>query len=274
MQQEHIDLLDDQVFEKLELDFGIEKKQLKALGQSEAFVYSYPKDQPSDIYRLTHNSHRSIIDMEAEALFILHLKKYGIQTMSSKFLKDQSLASEIACDNGSFILSRYSFEKGREVELGSSKEMDLELAKKWGILFANLHKASISLSDDIDRATIFDREWVYADKFIQDQAILQKSSEALTWMKSLEQTRESFGLIHGDLHTGNLLLDEQDEMIMLDFDDCLYHFFVDDLAVVLHSYRYVHKLDDDWDIFGDEFTKTLLSAYQSVREVPSDYFNL
>ncbi|MCO4784015.1 MAG: phosphotransferase [Candidatus Cloacimonetes bacterium] len=271
MQQEHIDLLDDKVFQELYQKHGILKDDLKPLGTSEAFVYGYPKQNPTDIIRLTHSSHRSVSDMEAEARFILYLKSNGIQTMSSKYLRDGSLASEISCEKGSFILSRYSFEKGEFTELGLSKEKDLELAYKWGVLFAKLHQASIALKEPIHRSTIFERVWIDASLFVSNKEILSQGKKALEWLKSLKKTKENFGLIHGDLHTGNFLLDEDQEIVMLDFDDSLYHFFVDDLAVVVNSYRKANQLDANWDLINDEFTQALFKAYSSICPVP-DFF--
>ncbi|PCJ16335.1 MAG: hypothetical protein COB02_16360 [Candidatus Cloacimonadota bacterium] len=273
MQQEIIDLLDDKVFNILEKDFGIKKQDLKPLGQSEAFVYAYPKNNPSDIYRLTYSSHRSITDMEAEAEFILYLKSCGVQTMSSKYLKNDTLVSKIPCDKGYFILSRYSYEIGVEVDLAISKKQDLELAVKWGKLFAKLHEASIGLTQKIDRSTILEREWIHAKGFVENKEILKKNENAIIWLKSLSKTKDNYGLIHGDLHTGNILLDDSNEIIMLDFDDCLYHFYVDDLAVVLHAYSRSNDLEENWNIFEDDFTKTLLEAYSSVRKVPQFFYD-
>lgn len=271
MQKELIDLLDEDVFEVLFNKQGVRKEDLKPLGQSEAFVYGYPKDKPSDVYRLTHNSHRSVTDMEAEAKFILYLKSCGIKTMSSRYLQNDALAIEIPCNKGSFILSRYSFEVGTTTELGESKEKDLNLAQKWGVLFAKLHEASISLDSPIERSTIFERAWIDASLYVSNKEVLKQAKKALDWMKSLERTPHNFGLIHGDLHTGNLLLDEDDEIIILDFDDSLYHFLVDDLAVVINSYRKANDLGPDWKLFEDDFTKSLLNGYQSIRPVP-DFF--
>jgi Ser/Thr protein kinase RdoA (MazF antagonist) len=59
-----------------------------------------------------------------------------------------------------------------------------------------------------------------ADRMIRDR------------LQSYGQTKENYGLIHGDLRGANLLTDGEDLKI-IDFDDCGYGWFVQDLAASL-----------------------------------------
>lgn len=72
---------------------------------------------------------------------------------------------------------------------------------------------------------------------------------------------DHFGLIHSDLHLGNVMA-HGDDLTVIDFDDCGYGWFIHELAVALHpvlgepiartarasmieGYRAVHPLSDD-----------------------------
>lgn len=62
-------------------------------------------------------------------------------------------------------------------------------------------------------------------------------NELLEWMSSLPQDRDSYGLIHTDLHRGNFFYHEK-TMTGFDFDDSCYQWFSYDFVAPLNS---VHK---------------------------------
>jgi len=86
---------------------------------------------------------------------------------------------------------------------------------------------------------------------------------------------DHFGLIHSDLHLGNVMADGK-TLTVIDFDDCGYGWFVHELAVALHpvlgepveadakasmvdGYRSVHALSDD--------EVGLIDAFLAVRSL-------
>lgn len=88
-------------------------------------------------------------------------------------------------------------------------------------------------------------------------------------LTAMPTDREHFGLIHSDLHLGNVMADG-DTLTVIDFDDCGYGWFVHELAVALHpvlgepieaearaalveGYRSVHSLSDDEVALIDTF---------------------
>ncbi len=79
-------------------------------------------------------------------------------------------------------------------------------------------------------------------------------------LAGLSTNNDHFGLIHSDLHLGNVMA-HGDDLTVIDFDDCGYGWFVHELAVALHpvlgepieaaaqasmveGYRTVHPLSD------------------------------
>ena len=90
-------------------------------------------------------------------------------------------------------------------------------------------------------------------------------------IKALPIERETFGLMHGDIHPGNFHYDGK-ELTIFDFDDAAYNYFIHDLAMVLYysvlfttwtaeektdfarkqlqvlrkGYEYEHRLADSW----------------------------
>lgn len=89
--------------------------------------------------------------------------------------------------------------------------------------------------------------------------ILNLELEARDLLQSLPQTPESFGLIHSDLHVGNLLL-EGGQLNVIDFDDTGFGFLYYDFGAALGF----HLLDPLYIPIRD----ALLAGYEEVRPLP------
>lgn len=70
---------------------------------------------------------------------------------------------------------------------------------------------------------------------------------------------DRFGLIHADLHAGNVLR-RSDEAHVIDFDDCGYGWWVFDMAVTLAG----HRTRDDFDALKTAW----LRGYRRIRPLP------
>jgi Ser/Thr protein kinase RdoA (MazF antagonist) len=76
------------------------------------------------------------------------------------------------------------------------------------------------------------------------------------------QGRDTFGLIHGDLHQENYLF-HQGQVCAIDFDDCGYGYYLYDLAVTLFNVRF----RDDTPLLREG----LLAGYRSVRPLTAEH---
>ncbi len=71
-----------------------------------------------------------------------------------------------------------------------------------------------------------------------------------------EMDIRAFGLIHGDLHVANVIVD--DDVALVDFDDCGHGFWAFDLATALHPFRRSAR----FEILRD----ALLDGYHSAHD--------
>jgi Ser/Thr protein kinase RdoA (MazF antagonist) len=77
-------------------------------------------------------------------------------------------------------------------------------------------------------------------------------------LDALPKNRDSYGLIHQDAHGGNLFVDEAGNITLFDFDDCVYSWFIYDIAVVLF-YQVMYK--DDPVVFAQVFMRHFMRGY-------------
>lgn len=95
--------------------------------------------------------------------------------------------------------------------------------------------------------------------------ILEIDEEIRAMHASLPRTAENYGLIHSDLHVGNVLL-EGDHINVIDFDDTGYDFFYYDFAAALAFHL------SEPHFF--ELQAAMLAGYQEVRPLPPNTVEL
>lgn len=70
-------------------------------------------------------------------------------------------------------------------------------------------------------------------------------------------TPETYGLIHNDFHQGNLIIKEG-TITTIDFDECSYNWFAQDIAVAFYHAYWQNKT---YNVNVDRFTKTFYSCF-------------
>jgi Ser/Thr protein kinase RdoA (MazF antagonist) len=100
-----------------------------------------------------------------------------------------------------------------------------------------------------------------------DAIILEKRAQALSIIQSLPKDRDSYGLVHMDLHFGNFFVDMAQQSIQFfDFDDCAYGWYVMDIAMLLFDMLVVYNGLDQQE-FGERFLEHVLRGYQSQKPI-------
>jgi Ser/Thr protein kinase RdoA (MazF antagonist) len=83
-------------------------------------------------------------------------------------------------------------------------------------------------------------------------------------LQQLEETGDAFGIIHRDLHPGNLLSHEG-VLYAIDFDHCGWGYYMYDLTI---SYMSLARFRDRREDMGE----ALFEGYQRERTIPDDYW--
>lgn len=81
-------------------------------------------------------------------------------------------------------------------------------------------------------------------------------------LAQLDTDKNSFGLIHGDLHFGNCKF-YKNKIQVLDFDDCVWGYYLYDLAITLY---YLRRLEN-----FDSLKTSLFIGYRDKRSLPPQY---
>ncbi|MFC5803206.1 phosphotransferase enzyme family protein [Streptomyces formicae] len=157
----------------------------------------------------------------------------------------------------------------------SPASLSASAAEQLGRITANLHGHAMRYRPAVD----FVRpDWGYAEIFEGGAALtdpvacdrLSTTEEALllhvcrTVRERLpERTHHEWGLIHADLHRGNLVATPNDDVAVIDFDDCGYGYYMLDVATVLSSFLRTCDPEE-----YPKFAERYVHGYRSVREFP------
>lgn len=87
---------------------------------------------------------------------------------------------------------------------------------------------------------------------------------------ALPKDRDSYGLIHFDLHPWNFLIDGE-RLNVFDFDDCLYGWFALDIGVALYHALWWGRKNDAGQEFTREIIQSFLEGYASANHL-SDFW--
>ncbi|MCM3781903.1 phosphotransferase [Neobacillus mesonae] len=149
---------------------------------------------------------------------------------------------------------------------------------KEGILLAKLHKSSqeFEITPNFVRPhwgehsfrQAMSRLTKYYDRFLTDtefQLYQSAAERILSWISELQRDDSSYGLIHGDLHQGNIIFHDG-EPRPIDFGRCGFGYFLYDIAhtilglypmqreLVIKGYETIMILEADWLSLLESFT--------------------
>ncbi len=241
---------------------------LEFVRKMENIVYRASKGAATVYLRLTSPLRREKSAVMAELDWILFLSNQGLPVV--KIVRGQNGAICETIEYGGSQFEACVFAEVEGVHPSKEQARSGDFLYSLGVLIATMHlktehyKPSIPvLRETWDKERGF-RHARWALSRTTNMVMRAKFLEAYQWLLSLKQSRENYGLIHADLISHNLFVDEAQIIHVIDFDDSCYHWHAFDLAIVIY-----HLALDD----GREFSSTeeniwlehLLAGYRSVR---------
>lgn len=155
-------------------------------------------------------------------------------------------------------------------------EWNSNIFKKLGKQIGKLHRISKSFEKIKPVKHInnwYENEEYNFLKYIpkEENTIREIASDVLTSIKELPKSPSNYGLIHGDLWLENILVENNSNLTMIDFQDCEKHFYIFDLAVPIYS-AIEYSFAGNGNIVDYEYsiTKALFEGYQEENELPKE----
>lgn len=261
--------------------FGLEPASIGVLSHSENVVCELTTEAGERFaMRLHRPGYNSMTELDSEVRWVIALGEAGIPVPNAIPTIEGGHYSTVSIADQPVQVGVVSWVDGSP--LGGPTEAGEHVVghyRRIGELCARIrsHSESWTVPDGFTRRRwdldgflgeqpLWGRFWE-VERLTVDQRTLFATARdrLLRELDALSTDRDAFGLIHADLHLGNLMAND-DELTIIDFDDAGFGWYVHELAVALHP-----VIDEPW--FADA-RASLVAGYRSVRELTDDEASL
>ncbi len=227
------------------------------------FVYEFTKENKE--YILRGGTRHSPDQVQAELEWILFLNSSGVN-VSVPILSNNEKYLEIVKHDGKNI-NAVVFERapGKAVEWKNPEKWNELFWEQMGRTLGKMHAASFkynSLQPEFRRVSAFESVHATAENHldsVKDREIIEKFNNLKKKLNQLPKDKDAYGLIQYDFHLGNLNV-HNEELIVYDFDDSYYFFFIHDIATCIHETVWYYP-DDKKLEFVNRFIPSLWKGY-------------
>jgi Ser/Thr protein kinase RdoA (MazF antagonist) len=249
-----------------------QSSDIQLLGGYYNNVYEIELENPIviKIYnKKTYDEHLILSEIE----WIEFLYDNGVITVVPIFLNKDSYINELS-DNNYFVAFRKV--NGKHIKTSDIQVWNNKLFANWGMGMAKMHSLASSFRGKYNRPEWYEHELFKVHNNQLDEEIKNKWNKYVSELKKMTKSKRTYGIIHGDLHHHNFLVNKG-ELIFIDFGDSEYHWFVYDVAIaVYHAAQTVSDVIKRRE-FAKIFLNSFLNGYSqnfSTTEIETwiDYF--
>lgn len=269
MEQWIRDLLTEELKTKALNLFSTDAEKFEVVRFFENFVYQYESEGTEYILRITHSSHRSMNQVRGELEFIDHMAKGGANVIVPILSCNGELVEKIeAADGSEFYIISYIKALGEYIPY---EKRTPKIFRLWGKTIGQMHRLTQDFSPskpEFRRISWFEDDLYIPENNIpqEDVVIREKFHQLLDHIKKLPMEDNSYGLIHSDVNSGNIVWDGKN-LKVFDFDDAMYQFFISDLAIVFYyvTQRW-HLHGEDRDLLRMRVEEVITPLFDGYKE--------
>jgi len=270
MEQRIKDRYNETIYRQALARFDVEPDQVKCLDGFESFIYEYTRNGQEYILRIGHSLRRSPGLIAGEVDWINYLADGGVPAARAVPSSTGKLVETIDDGQGELFLAT-AFEKAPGAPI-RPEAWQGDFFERYGQLLGRMH----ALSKDYRPPDPSWRRPAWNDQLMLDlepwipdtEPLVKERWSALhTYLETLPTDEDAYGLIHQDAHAGNFFVDG-DNIVLFDFDDCIYGWFAYDIAIVLF---YAVMEAEDWPAFTRSFMTHFLTGYGKENRLAAEW---
>jgi amicoumacin kinase len=266
MEAEIIKRFSDGILQEVMSRYAISDGEIRILDGFESFIYEFGRPPEAYILRISHSLRRSESLIQGEVDWINYLAGGGVSVARAVLSKNENLVEAVEDGQGGFFLAT-AFVKAQGRPPWDA--WTPALYRSFGKLLGSMHsltKRYKPARPEWKRPEWDDEVMEFVERYLPASETLAKAKyqACLDHLRALPKDPSSYGLIHQDANGTNLLVDETGRITLFDFDDCVYSWFVNDIAIVL--FYIVTSADDRTKLTG-EFMSHFLQGYRQANRL-------
>jgi Ser/Thr protein kinase RdoA (MazF antagonist) len=272
MENSIIELFTAEILTEALSRYSIKPGSYQALDGFESFIYAFRRGEEEGLLRLSHSIRRSPELIRGEMDWINYLHQGGASVAQPLRSERDNWVEAIPDGQGGHFLAA-AFEKIRGVHQPSGV-WPRQLLREYGVQLGRIHQLSKEYTPSNPawkRPEWHDPVNLEIDRFLprEDGRIRDIYHQLLAYLRALPVDESGYGLIHQDPHPGNFFVSPEGRITFFDFDDCIYSWYVNDIALVLF---YTAMGQDDQSSFITRFLADFLPGYFSQTALDLKWF--
>ncbi|MGY5859365.1 MAG: phosphotransferase [Candidatus Thorarchaeota archaeon] len=252
--------------------YGFQMDKLVQLGggyENKMFGFNYPENRI--VVRVTPPEHKTLVEVNAEMDWLAYLSENGAPVVRAISSKNDNLVETVQTDAGAISVVCFEWAHGR---IMTKDDFSPDLIQIWGEAVGTLHRLTKDYSPPSKtpgRILWFEDEYLDRALIPSDQhKVLERFDTLMDYFKDQPTTRDSFGLIHQDVHKDNLFRDSR-QLTILDFDDSVYGFFIFDIANALGFSIWEKPEKMSNTEFAEYYLKHFMKGYQKENQLDESW---
>lgn len=252
------------VLPQIELLYNVKPSREITMGGSGDSIFEAKSEQHSYIVRVSEFSQSKEAHIEFESCWTEYLAA-GMNGIAKPVRSVNNRHYEVIdTGNKAYILCLQEKAGGKIVDIHNPHEFNETLFYNLGALMGQMHRQTISYEGNVvcDEFAWNGPHFWRRDIPLLDGGVRQAEKRFLAELNSLPVEKDSYGIVHFDIHTDNFLV-ENDKITLIDFDACQFNWYAADMAsaVFFMIQKGAGPRKHLSERVRTEFAETYLSAY-------------
>lgn len=252
--------------------FGRGSYSLQCLGGFNENVYEYiGEDGHLFIMKFLDAAQYNKASIIRELTWMAHLSENGLHITGSIRSIDDLLIEEVSHGTKLYYVIAFAKAPGKPL---ADLESNFTIIEQWGRGMGKMHALGKPSSASLVHRMAFP-QWneglIFTDEFPEaaGDKVRIRWKEYLSILESFPKDRDSYGIVHNDLHHNNFHA-HNDEIIFFDFGDAGYNWFAYDIAIAI--YHAVQTVPNDRKAeFSVRFIDSFMSGYLKENTLSEDW---
>ena len=253
-------------------NYDFDKSTLNFVSDSTNQIYIFQKDGKHYILRFSSRPAEKISETEAEIEWLYYLAEKNITVALPLNATNGALVISTQDNGEHHIVTAFETLVGEFWNKNNPAKWNETVFYNWGKVMGDIHRLTKDFepsSDNITRST-FDGRFALDDNVKNCPSVNAIIENLIKEMMALPKDKDSYGLIHSDMHPWNFLLDG-DKINVFDFDDSLHGWFALDIGIALYHALWWGRKDDAGNDFTNSIILNFIKGYLSANDL-SDFW--
>jgi len=252
--------------------YEFNKATLKFISDSTNQIYAFQKDSTYYILRFSERPLKKIDETKAEMEWLYYLAENNIGVGLPLKSACGQLALSMEENGKHYIITSFATVGGQFWDKNNPDRWNDTIFHNWGKTMGDIHRLTKEFTPSnksIVRNT-FDGRFALDESIINCPPVHAIVENLIKEIMMLPKDKDSYGLIHNDMHQWNFLIDGG-KINVFDFDDSLYGWFALDIGLALYHALWWGRKDDAGNDYTNRIITNFLKGYLSANHL-SDFW--